>query len=158
MAEAPWLSSEKQELVNLLLISHQQAFSYPLLACERRQPSQRLASQELFASRQPVLAHSDGHDPNLSYANAAALQLWGRRWAEMVGMPSRLTAPTSEQDARANALDKALQQDAIKDYQGIRINHEGRRFLIKNARIWTLWNQEGLRIGQAAAIGSWYWL
>ena len=158
MAEAPWLTSEKQELVNLLLISHQHAFKRPLLACERQQPSQRLAGQELFAARQPVLAHSDGHDPNLSYANAAALQLWGRRWEEMVGMPSRLTAPTSEQDARANALGKALQQDAIKDYQGIRINHEGRRFLIKNARIWTLWNQEGLRIGQAAVIGSWWWL
>ncbi|KGG25314.1 MULTISPECIES: MEKHLA domain-containing protein [unclassified Prochlorococcus] len=158
MVEPPWLSSEKQELVNLLLISHQHAFNRPLLACERHQPSQRLAGQELFAATQPVLAHSDGHDPNLSYANAAALQLWGRRWEEMVGMPSRLTAPTSEQDARANALGRALQKDAIKGYQGIRMNNEGRRFLINNARIWTLWNQEGLRIGQAALIGSWWWL
>jgi len=158
VVEPPWLSSEKQELVNLLLISHQHAFNRPLLACERHQPSQRLAGQELFAATQPVLAHSDGHDPNLSYANAAALQLWGRRWEEMVGMPSRLTAPTSEQDARANALGRALQKDAIKGYQGIRMNNEGRRFLIKNARIWTLWNQEGLRIGQAALIGSWWWL
>ena len=111
MAEAPWLSSEKQELVNLLLISHQQAFNHPLLACERRQPSQRLASQELFASRQPVLAHSDGHDPNLTYANAAALRLWSRSWDEMIGMPSRLTAPKGEQAKRRLALKQAAKYD-----------------------------------------------
>lgn len=158
MPETPWLSSEKQRLVNLLLTSHQTAFGRPLLACERQQSSQRLISQELFAAEQPVLAHDGGDDPKLSYANATALQLWRRCWAEMIGMPSRLTAPPCEQNERATALGRALQLDAITGYQGIRIDSEGQRFLINNARIWTLWNEEGLRCGQAASIGSWWWI
>jgi len=156
--ETPWLSSEKQRLVNLLLTSHQTAFGRPLLACERQQSSQRLISQELFAAEPPVLAHAGGDDPKLSYVNAAALRLWRRRWAEMIGMPSRLTAPPCEQNERATALGRALQLDAITGYQGIRIDSEGQRFLINNARIWTLWNEEGLRCGQAASIGSWWWI
>ena len=50
----------------------------------------RLCCQELFSCGFPVLAHGIGADPVLIYANAAALQLWGRRWADMVACPHDL--------------------------------------------------------------------
>ena len=54
-----------------------------------------------------MLAHSTGNDPSLSYANAAALQLWETRWDELIGMPSQLTAPDSERAERSSALGQA---------------------------------------------------
>ena len=105
-----------------------------------------------------MLAHNDSSDPALVYANAAALKLWQRRWAQMVGMPSRLTAPEQERRERAQALGNARQQDAYQGYSGIRIDSQGHRFVINNARIWTLWDLNGQRCGQAATFASWHWL
>ena len=92
------------------------------------------------------------------YVNAAALQLWRRRWEQMVGMPSRLTAPPGERAERASALSQAGRIDAYQGYRGIRIDSQGRRFLIDNARIWTLWDARGQRCGQAASFTRWWWL
>ena len=88
---AAWLSPAQQALAQRILRSHQQGFGKPLIVAV---PPEHQA-QELFASPTVVLAH-DGADPGgdpgprLIYANAAALQLWQRPWAAMVGMPSRL--------------------------------------------------------------------
>ena len=78
MRQTPWLSDDNQGLVKLLLSSHRRAFGEPLLASERSRHSSRLICQELFACGFPVLAHGAGDDPVLTYANAAALQLWER--------------------------------------------------------------------------------
>ena len=94
----------------------------------------------------------------MNYANGAALQLWSRCWDEMIGMPSRLTAPKREQTQRQAALSRVMQQDAIKNYQGIRIDSTGQEFLVRNVRVWTLWNEDGLSFGQAAAIKEWWTL
>jgi hypothetical protein len=105
-----------------------------------------------------VLAHDGGADPRLIYANAAALRLWDRPWASMVGMPSRLTAEPVERQARRVALELARRQEAIANYAGVRVNRHRRRFRIEGARLWTL--QEGLDqpLGQAACFESWWWL
>ena len=158
MQHAPWLSDDKQGLVELVLRSHRRAFGESLLAGERSLQSRRLICQDLFACGFPVLAHGAGDDPALTYANAAALQLWERPWAEMVGMPSRLTAPEDQQGARQRALGAASQVEAISNYRGIRINSQGRRFRIENARIWTLRDAEGQVCGQAASFSDWWWL
>jgi len=105
-----------------------------------------------------VLAHDGSPDPRLTYANAAALSLWGRSWDVMVGMPSRLTAEPEERASRAAALATALRQDAIAGYGGVRIDSRGRRFQIANARLWTLRDAQGQPCGQAAAFSSWWWL
>ena len=99
-SEAAWLTAEKQGLAGVLLQSHQRAFSRPLIGSAQPGQSKRLICQNLFACGFPVLAHGTEQDPALSYANAAALQLWDSRWDELIGMPSRLTAPNSE---RGNA-------------------------------------------------------
>ncbi|MBL6794386.1 MAG: MEKHLA domain-containing protein [Synechococcus sp. BS307-5m-G36] len=153
----PWLKADQQALVAQLLHSHQWAFQRPLIASARQQPL-RLSCQELFACGFPVLAHDGGPEPKLTYANAAALGLWDAPWDELVGLPSRLTAPTAEQAERSLALNKAKSDDAIEGYSGIRISRKGRRFMIQNARIWTLWDEQQHACGQAASFSNWWWM
>ncbi len=155
---APWLSLETQALIQNLLISHQRAFSQPLLQGNLGTDSKRTAAQELFISPIVVLAHDNNSDPLLTYANSRALRLWGHNWASMVGMPSRLTAEESERGERASALKQAHQVDGFRDYSGIRINRNGRRFMINKARIWSIWDANNEKRGQAAAFSSWWWI
>ncbi len=158
MIEAPWLSMEKRVLVNRLLLSHQKAFDQQLIKYQKVDDAHRLKSQELFVIALPVIAHDDNKDPKIIYVNASALKLWRRSWKEMVGMPSRLTAPNDERKSRAVDLKKALLTKAVNNYQGVRIDSKGRRFAITNARIWTIWDDNGLTIGQAATFTNWWWI
>ena len=162
-APAPWLTPAAQARAVCLLTSYRRAFGRPLIAgLAGDAPPQGLA-QELFASDAVVLAH-DGADPNgdpgprLIYANRAALRLWQRPWAKMVGMPSKLTAEPAEQASRRQALITAQAQDAIEGYRGIRIDSRGRRFQIDGAQLWTLRDGTGLACGQAARFSHWWWL
>lgn len=160
---APWLKPASQALAGLLLTSHQQAFTTPLLAGLAVDASPQLLAQELFAAEVVVLAH-DGADPasdpgpRLTYANRAALRLWRRPWEAMVGMPSRLTAAPSERASRSEALVVAQAQHALTGYRGIRIDSRGRRFQINGARLWTLRDASGQPCGQAARFSSWWLL
>ena len=105
-----------------------------------------------------VLAHDGGDDPRLIYANRSALALWRRRWGEMVGLPSRLTAEPEHRAERTRSLARARAQEALRGYGGIRVDRQGRRFRIEAARLWTLRDGEGLASGQAASFASWWWL
>ena len=158
MVNAAWLTAETQALAAMLLHSHQRAFGRPLIAAAQTGRSRRLLCQELFACGFPVLAHGTEQDPKLSYANAAALQLWDSHWDELIGMPSRLTAPDSERAERSSALGEAQRLDAVQNYRGIRISRKGRRFMINKARIWTLWDAGERVCGQAACFSDWWWL
>lgn len=156
-AEPPWLSPQSLADAARILLGHELAYGRPLLAGGGHRPL-RLRAQELFAATSVVLAHDGGDDPRLIYANAAALRLWRRPWASLVGMPSRLTAEPAERQARAGALALALRREAISNYGGIRIDSHGRRFRIEGARLWTLRNEAGETCGQAACFESWWWL
>merc|ERR1711995_182281 len=118
----PWLSAEKRGLAALLLSSHQRAFGMPLIATARPGQSTRLCCQELFSSSFPVLAHGIDDDPLVVYANAAALQLWGRRWADMVGMPSKLTAPDEVHGADRSTPLSFHTKSGVRGYGGVRID------------------------------------
>jgi hypothetical protein len=166
---APWLSRLSLERADCILNGHLRGFGTSLLtgsagrAPALEQDSSLHRAQELFALATVVLAH-DGSDPGaepgprLIYANAAALQLWRRPWAEMVGLPSRLTAEPEQRLTRAAMLVQAREQHAITGYSGIRIDSHGRRFQIHKARLWTLWDQHNQPCGQAAAFNAWWWL
>jgi hypothetical protein len=166
MPDAPWLTPETINLATRLVASHARAFGRPLLVCGSGagpEPEPRLLAQELFATGTVVLAHDgapldQGEGPRLTYANRAALRLWRRDWAAMVGLPSSRTAEPTERAARAQALSAAQQQQAITNYSGVRIDSQGRRFAIHGARIWTLLDASGLPCGQAAAFSNWHWL
>jgi hypothetical protein len=161
-SEAPWLRPLAIEHASWLLASHQRAFGRPLIALPASGEARQHA-QELFGAATVVLAHDGSadrprHDPRLIYANRAALTLWRRPWAAMVGMPSRLTAEAAERAGRARLLASARAQEAIGGYTGVRIDSHGRRFVIQGARLWTLRDSQGHDRGQAAAFSSWWWL
>ncbi len=158
VSNTPWLTTETNNLVSLIVKSHLIAFGEPLLTIKRSHGNKRLLSEQVFLSEWPILAHEISYDPFLTYANATALKLWRKNWVEMIGMPSRNTAPLDQQEKRQRALKNANQQHAIKNYQGIRINSKGERFRIQNARIWTIWNKKRLIIGQAATFTNWEYL
>ena len=103
----------------------------------------------------PVLAHDFSKDPYLNYANRQALSLWGISWEQMIKMPSKLTAPQEERSKREAILNYADKKHAIKGYTGIRISSKGQKFIIKDARIWTIWNDEERPCGQAATFNRW---
>ena len=116
------------------------------------------SGQDLFSSDVAVLAHDNSRDPLLIYANATALRLWERPWEDMIGMPSRYTAEAEARSQRDSALQRAKQGDAFEGYSGVRVSRTGQRFMISNARIWTLWDETGGHCGQAAAFSSWFLL
>ena len=155
--EPPWLSPAAFTWVERILSSHQQAFGRPLLAGTGPTRDRRQAAQELFAAATVVLAHDGGTDPRFVYANRAALQLWRRPWRELVGLPSRLSAPPAQRDERAAALRRA-RQGANADYSGIRVDSRGRRFRLEGARLFSLHDGADRTDGQAACFSRWHWL
>ena len=142
----------------MILGSHQRGFGGPLLAGIQPEHSNLQQAQALFAAPRVVLAHDGRSDPHLIYANARALALWRRPWAAMVGLASRLTAEPGERPGRALMLAEARHRQAIGGYGGIRIDSSGRRFQLRGARLWTLWDRHGQAIGQAASFSDWWWL
>jgi hypothetical protein len=160
---APWFRPPALEAAGRILRSHRRAFGRPLLGGLRGDATALQGAQALFAYPAPVLAH-DGVDPGgdpgprLIYANRAALTLWRRRWGQMVGLPSQLTAEPHERPSRRQALRSARTAVAITGYSGVRIDSQGRRFRIQGARLWTLWDAEGQPCGQAARFSDWHWL
>lgn len=157
-AEPGWLTPPRPALAVCILRSHRLAFGRPLLPLRESALEPRHLAQELFQAPVVVLAHDGGVDPRLVWANRAALQLWRRRWQEMVGLPSRLTAEPQWRQERAEALQRARQQEAIAGYAGVRVDSRGRRFRIEAARLWTLRDSAGAPCGQAAAFSRWWWL
>ena len=163
MEPASWLTGDAQALAAQLISSYRASFGQPLISGLPGDASGDQWAQALFAAPIVVVAHDGspldrGDGPRLIYANRAALTLWDLRWAEMVGMPSQLTAEPSERSSRQTALTAAKQQTAFRGYSGIRINRHGRRFQINNARLWTLVDPAGESLGQAACFSSWWWL
>ena len=156
--EAAWLGADQQALACQILNSHQHGFKAALIAGSNKHSPTRVVAEELFNCGFPVLAHDRADDPMLTYANAAALQLWETSWAELIGLPSRLTAPERERAERRNALGEAQALHALTGYAGIRISRKGRRFQIHNARIWTLWDEQQQPCGQAASFRDWWWI
>jgi hypothetical protein len=154
----PWLSEAAITTAGRLLAGHRQAFDRPLLAGVENGLSPLQAAQELFVAATAVLAHDGGADPQLIYANRAALLLWRRPWNAMVGLPSRLTAEPAERHSRALALEQARRRQTLTGYAGVRIDSGGRRFRIEKARLWTLRDRGGQPCGQAAAFATWWWL
>ena len=156
---APWLTPEVQAIAERIVSSHAFGFGKPLLA----QADPAHLALELFQLDTVVMAH-DGADPagdpgpRLIYANAAALRLWRRSWADQIGLPSRLTAEPQERAGRAQMLHTAMEHHAIRGYCGVRIDSQGRRFQLRNARLWTLRDEAGQPCGQAAAFDDWWWL
>lgn len=101
-----------------------------------------------------VLCHDGADDPLFVYANQAAATLWRTPAAELIGSPSRLTAPADQQAERTEALRTAMSAGVLYGYSGERRARDGSRFVIRHAVLWTVDGLPG-GAGQAAMFTEW---
>ncbi|GAB6040191.1 MEKHLA domain-containing protein [Endothiovibrio diazotrophicus] len=105
-----------------------------------------------------VASHGREVDPVLNYGNRRALALWEMAWERFTATPSRYTAEAPRREERQRLLDAVRSQGYIDDYSGIRISAGGRRFRIEQATVWTVVDEAGDPIGQAATFDRWDYL
>ena len=77
-----------------------------------------------FLPDRVVVSHGNQKDldgPVLNYGNSAALKRWGASWEELTNMPSKYTAETVEQSARAEFMRKVTDDGVVENYSGVRI-------------------------------------
>lgn len=140
------------EHANLLIESYRHLVRGPLMPpCL----SPELAARELYQAPFVVLSHDSAADPLFTYANLAAQRLFEMSWSEMVGMPSRFSAEPLAREERQRLLEQVARQGYIDDYQGVRVSKSGRRFLVRDATVWNLLDQDGNLRGQAATFSHW---
>lgn len=135
----------------LLTDSFQRLLGRPLIEVENRSK----LGQTLFEADFALLSHDIDDDPRFNYANRTALNLFALTWPEMVGMPSRYSAEPLARNAREALLDEVSRNGYITDYSGVRIAKTGQRFVIENAIVWNIYDQQGCYYGQAACFKDW---
>ncbi len=109
----------------------------------------------LFQSPFVVVSHGLEDDPMLNYGNQTALELWELTWEQLVKTPSRLTAEPVNRAEREWMLEQVRTYGYLATYRGVRISSTGRRFLVDNAIVWNVLDQDGQRLGQAATFSQW---
>ncbi len=97
-----------------------------------------------------ILAHATQADPVFYFGNRAALDCFETDLDALLAMPSRLSAEAPERGERQALLDRVAAHGFIEDYAGVRISAKGRRFRIERAVVWTVTDEHGARLGQAA--------
>ena len=120
---------------------------------ERRGTADEQA-RRLFEAPFAVLAHGTEADPILMYANRMTLKLWELPLEELLRTPSRMTAEPMHRDERKRLLERVSRNGYIDDYSGIRISGTGRRFWIRKAIVWNLFDSSDEPVGQAASFAN----
>ena len=110
--------------------------------------AQWLYEQAPFA----VLAHNVAPDPVFMYANKAAQQRFGYSWDEITQLPSRLSAEAPNREERQRFLERVQRLGYETGYKGVRVTRSGQRFMIEEATLWQLVDDEGNLHGQAVEI------
>jgi len=137
--------------VELLLSSYLRLLGQPLL------PPNPLKdpAQQVFEAKLVVLSHDTAADPLFNYANRTALTLFETRWQDLIGMPSRFSAEPVAREERERLLAEVSSKGYIDHYSGVRISKTGKRFLIRNAVVWNLSDENLTYRGQAACFSDW---
>ncbi|MDP1767820.1 MAG: MEKHLA domain-containing protein [Nitrospirota bacterium] len=112
-------------------------------------------AQRVFSAPFVVVSHGMEADPILNYGNHAALDLWEMTWEQLTRTPSRQTAEPVNREERARMLRVVEEQGYNDQYRGVRISATGRRFLVEEAIVWNVLDEQGTRIGQAATFSRW---
>lgn len=110
--------------------------------------------QALMTSSSVILCHDGEPDPHFIFANNAAAAAWRMGVEQLVGMPSRLSAPPELRAERAQALAHAATDGVLIGYSGERVAADGSRFMIIDATVWTV-DLPGGEFGQAVVFNTW---
>jgi hypothetical protein len=137
--------------VALLLASYQRLLNKPLLELVADKPLGLQVYEADFA----LLSHNTAADPLFNYGNRYALDLFELPWAKFVGMPSRYSAEPVNREERERLLAQVTTQGFIDNYSGVRIPSSGKRFLIRQAVVWNVYDEQHHFYGQAATFKDW---
>jgi PAS domain-containing protein len=149
----PWTDDELRTRVRWLLRSYRTWAGEELIELPAADDDEARA-RALFDAPIAVLAHDRRADPLCVYANAAALAAFALPLADAPSFPtSRTVEPAAREDRRA-ALAQAEEVGLLSGYSGVRVSTTGRLFRIHDGRIWTVLDDDGRRVGQAAAFRS----
>jgi hypothetical protein len=154
MLPPPKLSPEIIRHSHLLYHSFEKVTGHILINL----PSSADVAEALYTAPFVLLSHGTEPDPIFNYANLTAQRLWELDWEHFTRMPSRLSAEKISQAERHAMLEEARRRGFIGNYQGIRISSTGKRFLIKEAILWNVHDEEGNYRGQAATFHQWEFL
>ena len=113
------------------------------------------AAESLWHAPFAIVSHGVETEPIFNYGNALALSIFDYTWQEFTQLPSKQSAEPMNQTARRDLLDKVAKYGYVDDYEGIRIDSNGHRFLIQQATVWNLLDEHGNYYGQAAKIEQW---
>ncbi len=120
-----------------------------------RTASPEVQAHNLFYAKCVVVSHNTDKDPIFNYGNQAALDLWDFDWTQFTALPSRLSAEPLAQVHRDRLFQEVKNQGYIANYRSVRITRTGKRFWVENATIWTVSDDTGTIIGQAATFLKW---
>lgn len=112
----------------------------------------------LYHAAFALVSHGTQPDPIFCYANLTAQRLWNMDWDTFTHTPSRRSVEPAVAAERERLLKQAAEQGFIDNYQGVRINADGKRFMIKDTVLWNVVDELGTLRGQAAVIRAWEWL
>lgn len=115
-------------------------------------------AKQAYSSAYVLLAHNAANEPVFNYANQTAQTLFEMSWEEITNLPSKYSAESDEREKREELLADVAEKGYSKNYSGIRISKTGRRFEIKDAVIWNVYDAENNRIGQAALFDKYNYL
>jgi PAS domain S-box-containing protein len=141
--DSPWVA--------LLLDSYRRLLGHELPGTDGARPSAAWLYHHADFS---LLAHDGDSDPRFVYANLRALRCFEYRWEELIGLPSRLSAPAPDREERAALLADVALRGYSRDYRGLRVAKSGRRFWIEKATVWNIHDAEGRVCGQAAMFAT----
>ena len=102
-----------------------------------------------------LLSHDAGDDPHFTYGNATALALYEVTSGQLTALPSRESTEPAERAERAALLARVAEQGYVDDYHGVRISSSGRRFVMEDAVVWDVVDDDGVRHGQAVMFERW---
>ncbi len=144
---------EKQIIHTLRMLNSFRRFvGYELIP---RESNSEHEARTLFEAPFVVVSHGIQADPILNYGNRMALELWEMDFETLTSIPSRLTAEPLHRDERALLMARAERDGFVDDYRGVRISSSGKRFVIEQAIVWNVIDEEGQRVGQAATFLQW---
>ena len=137
---------------HLLSRSFQRLLKMPLLKTKAD------LAEQLFYAPFVLLSHNTNQDPIFNYANQQALDLFELDWGKLITLPSRYSAETLHQSERDKLIAQVNAEGFIENYQGVRISSTGKRFKIKKAIVWNLYDDDAIYYGQAACFSQWNFL
>lgn len=115
-------------------------------------------ARQLFHAHFALVSHDTASDPVFNYANLKALELFESTWEDFTRLPSRLSAEPIHRANRDRLLAEVSKNGYINRYEGVRVSSTGKRFIIRNAIIWNLFDKNQNYKGQAAWFDEWGYL